>query len=47
MIEWFFAVDPVEDLELEDLVSKYRIGLQLMGHKMEQEIATSLHSNGI
>jgi hypothetical protein len=47
IIEWFFAVDPVEDLELEDLVSKYRIGLQLMAHKMEQEIATSLHSNGI
>ncbi|PNX89655.1 hypothetical protein L195_g045777 [Trifolium pratense] len=45
MIEWFFGVDPVEGLEFEDLVSKYRIALQLMAHKMEQEIATSLHSN--
>jgi hypothetical protein len=47
MIEWFFAVDPVEGLELEDLVCKYRIALQLMAHKMEQEIATVLHPNGM
>ncbi|XP_004497745.1 lachrymatory-factor synthase-like [Cicer arietinum] len=47
MIEWFFAVDPVEGLVLEDLVSKYRIGLQLMAHKMEEEIETSVHTNGM
>ncbi|KAJ1376742.1 START-like domain superfamily [Sesbania bispinosa] len=41
MIEWFFAVDPVEGLVLEDLVSKYHVGLQLMAQKMEDEIANS------
>jgi len=38
MLEWSFAVDPVEGLELEELVRKYHVGLQLMAQKMEEEI---------
>ncbi|XP_020208450.1 lachrymatory-factor synthase isoform X2 [Cajanus cajan] len=38
MLEWSFAVDPVEGLLLQDLVTKYHVGLQLMAHKMEDEI---------
>ncbi|CAI8601936.1 unnamed protein product [Vicia faba] len=41
VVEWLFAVDPVEGLVLEDLVGKYRVGLQVMARKMEEEIATS------
>ncbi|CAJ1972333.1 unnamed protein product [Sphenostylis stenocarpa] len=37
-LEWSFAVDPVEGLELEELIRKYHVGLQLMAHKMEEEI---------
>jgi hypothetical protein len=44
-VEWFFGVDPVEGLEFEELVSKYRVGLQVMAQKMEEEIASSLPSN--
>ncbi|XP_058728400.1 lachrymatory-factor synthase-like [Vicia villosa] len=45
VIEWLFAVDPVEGLGLEDLVGKYRVGLQVMARKMEEEIATSVQRN--
>lgn len=47
VIEWLFAVDPVGGLELEDLVEKYRVGLQVMARKMEEEIATSVQRNGM
>jgi len=45
VVEWFFGVDPVEGLEFEDLVSKFRVGIQDMAQKMEEEIASSLHRN--
>ncbi|ESW33362.1 hypothetical protein PHAVU_001G063200 [Phaseolus vulgaris] len=38
MLEWSFAVDPVQGLDLQELVLKYHVGLQLMAHKMEEEI---------
>ncbi|CAL0307097.1 unnamed protein product [Lupinus luteus] len=38
VMEWSFAVDPVEGLVLEDLVHKYRLGLQRMAEKIEDEI---------
>ncbi|KAK7320803.1 hypothetical protein VNO77_30620 [Canavalia gladiata] len=41
MLEWSFAVDPVEGWVLEDLVGKYHVGLQLMAKKMEDEVAGS------
>ncbi|CAK8570536.1 unnamed protein product [Lathyrus sativus] len=47
VIEWLFAVDPVDGLESEDLVGKYGIGLQVMARKMEEEIATSVQRNGM
>lgn len=43
VIEWSFAVDPVQGLVKEDLLGKYHAGLQLMANKMEDEIATSLN----
>jgi len=38
MLEWSFAVDPVKGLELEELVGKYHVALQVMAQKMEEEI---------
>ncbi|TKY58303.1 Lachrymatory-factor synthase [Spatholobus suberectus] len=38
MLEWSFAVDPMEGLVLEDLARKYDVGLQLMAQKMEDEV---------
>ncbi|KAK7384969.1 hypothetical protein VNO78_30673 [Psophocarpus tetragonolobus] len=38
MLEWCFKVEPVVGLVLEELVGKYRVGLQAMAHKMEEEI---------
>lgn len=35
LIEWWFVVEPVEGWKLEDLVSKYEVGLELMASKME------------
>lgn len=45
IVEWSFAVDPVEGLVLEDLVNKYHVGLHLMAQKMEDEIASSVNGN--
>ncbi|XP_027332303.1 lachrymatory-factor synthase-like [Abrus precatorius] len=42
MLEWSFAVDPVEGWVFEDLVGKYHVGLQFMAQKMEEEIASPL-----
>lgn len=38
MLEWSFVVDPVQGLELEELVRKYRVAVQVMGQKIEEEI---------
>ncbi|KAF8008070.1 hypothetical protein BT93_K1909 [Corymbia citriodora subsp. variegata] len=38
VIEWSFAVDPVEGWALEDLVRKYEVGLQAMAKKMEDSL---------
>ncbi|KAK3213011.1 hypothetical protein Dsin_017717 [Dipteronia sinensis] len=38
LIEWSFAVDPVEGMEFVDLVRKYDVGLQRMAKKMEDSI---------
>ncbi|KAK9946633.1 hypothetical protein M0R45_012084 [Rubus argutus] len=38
MIEWSFAVDPVEGLVLEDLVRKYEVGLESMSKIMEDAV---------
>ncbi|KAL5096979.1 hypothetical protein RYX36_001306, partial [Vicia faba] len=35
VIEWLFIVDLVEGLVLDDLVGKYRVGLQIIGRKIE------------
>ncbi|CAI9093569.1 OLC1v1029100C1 [Oldenlandia corymbosa var. corymbosa] len=35
VLQWSFSVDPVEGLEFEDLVDKYRVGLQKMARKLE------------
>ncbi|MED6120726.1 hypothetical protein PIB30_023657 [Stylosanthes scabra] len=43
VIEWSFEVEPVQGWVFEDLQTKYREGLQLMGTKMEDEIATMLN----
>ena len=42
IIDWQFTVDPVEGWVLDDLVSKYHVGLQLMAKKMEDAIANSV-----
>ncbi|OIW18601.1 hypothetical protein TanjilG_13353 [Lupinus angustifolius] len=39
LMEWSFAVDPVEGLVFEDLVQKYHLGLQRMAEKIEDEIS--------
>ncbi|KAK1551185.1 hypothetical protein Q3G72_031600 [Acer saccharum] len=38
LIEWSFAVDPVEGMEFVDLVKKYDVGLQRMAKKMEDSL---------
>ncbi|KAK2991819.1 hypothetical protein RJ640_006379 [Escallonia rubra] len=38
VMEWYFAVDPVEGWKLEDLVKKYEEGLQGMAKKMEEDV---------
>ncbi|KAF5748272.1 hypothetical protein HS088_TW04G00224 [Tripterygium wilfordii] len=38
VIEWLFTVNPVEGLELDDLVKRYEVGLQLIIQKMEDSI---------
>ncbi|XP_042492276.1 lachrymatory-factor synthase-like [Macadamia integrifolia] len=42
-IEWSFAVDPVEGWKLEDLISKYELGLQRMAKRIEETLAQSPH----
>ena len=43
VIDWRFTVDPVEGWVLDDLVSRYHAGLQLMAEKMEDAIANSVN----
>ena len=38
MIEWSFVVDPVNGLNVEDLVTKYKLGLESMTKKMEEAL---------
>ncbi|XP_043719855.1 lachrymatory-factor synthase-like [Telopea speciosissima] len=38
-IEWSFVLDPVEGWKLEDLISKYELGLQRMAKKVEETLA--------
>lgn len=37
-VEWWISLEPVEGLELEDLVVKYEVGLRQMVKKMEDAI---------
>ncbi|XP_059644014.1 lachrymatory-factor synthase-like [Cornus florida] len=41
VMEWWFEVDPVEGLTLEDLTKKYEVGLQRMAKKMEEDTLAS------
>lgn len=43
VIHWHFELDPMEGWVLEDLVSKYDLGLQRMAAKIEDHFANSLH----
>ncbi|KAK1375801.1 lachrymatory-factor synthase-like [Heracleum sosnowskyi] len=38
MIEWSFVVDPVNGWKVEDLVTKYQLGLESMANKMEEAV---------
>ncbi|XP_057960094.1 lachrymatory-factor synthase [Malania oleifera] len=46
VIEWWFAVDPVEGWRLEDLRKKYDVGLQRMAERMEKAVADLKDGDG-